>query len=259
MKTPSSTPVARRALLFTIGCAVALTSSAADARKKKPVPPPPPPPPPVIVIPPPPRPVPPYGASAAVPVPPIGADGLFQSVNRQITPAQTVWNLRSAFNVAALNCRDAKYDGVVIGYRAFLKKHAKGLALANRKVDAEFRGVYGARFISNREKYMTAVYNHFAAPPVQPQFCDAVMAVNNDVPALKLAGLTDFAQRNLPNIEIVFDEFYRQFAKYRADAAAWDARYAPAPVAPVSTAVSTPVSTPVSTAAPTTTGSPAGQ
>lgn len=246
MNTPSSTPVVRRALLFTIGCAVALTSSAVEARKKKPLPPPPPPPPPVIVIPPPPRPTPPNGASPAVIVPKILPDGLFQSVNRQITPAQTVWNFRSAYNVAALNCRDPKYDPIVVGYRAFLKKHAKALTLANRKVDGEFRALYGAKFIPNREKYMTAVYNHFAAPPVQPQFCDAVMAVNNDVPALKLAGLTDFAQRNLPNIEIVFDDFYRKFAEYQVQAAAWDARYAPPPVAPVSATAST------------TTGAPAG-
>jgi hypothetical protein len=251
MKTPSSTPAARRALLFTIGCAVVLTSSAAEARKKKPLPPPPPPPPPVIVIPPPPRPTPPNGASAAVVVPPIGADGLFQSVNRKITPAQTLWNFRAAYNVAALNCRDPKYDPIVIGYRAFLKKYAKGLVLANRKVDAEFRAQYGARFIPSREKYMTAVYNHFAAPPVQPQFCDAVMAVNKDVATLKLAGLTDFAQRNLPNIEIVFDEFYRQFAKYQADAAAWDARYGPAATASVATTGSNPASS--------TAGAPSGQ
>ena len=78
MNTPSSTPVVRRALLFTIGCAVALTSSAVEARKKKPLPPPPPPPPPVIVIPPPPRPTPPNGASPAVIVPKILPDGLFQ-------------------------------------------------------------------------------------------------------------------------------------------------------------------------------------
>ena len=77
-------------------------------------------------------------------------------------------------------------------------------------------------------------YNHFAAPPTQPAFCDAVSAVNKDAATLKLAGLTDFAQRNLPNIEIVFDEFYRQFAKYQADAAAWDARYG----APATTTVS---------------------
>ena len=243
MNTPSSTPVVRRALLFTIGCAVALTSSAVEARKKKPLPPPPPPPPPVIVIPPPPRPTPPNGASPAVIVPKILPDGLFQSVNRQITPAQTVWNFRSAYNVAALNCRDPKYDPIVVGYRAFLKKHAKALTLANRKVDGEFRALYGAKFIPNREKYMTAVYNHFAAPPVQPQFCDAVMAVNNDVPALKLAGLTDFAQRNLPNIEIVFDDFFRKFAEYKVEAAAWDARYAPAPVAPVSPIAATPMAT----------------
>ena len=227
MKVPSRTPSTRRALLFSLGCAVALTSSAADARKRQP-PPPPPPPPPVVVLPPPPRPVPPFGASALVVVPPILPDGLFQSVNRQITPSQIVWNLRSAFNVAALDCRDTKYDVILTGYRAFIKKHAKALQLANRKVDAEFRAQYGARFIPSREKYMTAVYNHFAAPPTLPAFCDAVMAVNKDAEALKLAGLTDFAQRNLPNIEIVFDEFYRQFAKYQVAAAAWDARYGPA-------------------------------
>ena len=85
---------------------------------------------------------------------------------------------------------------------------------------------------------MTAVYNHFAAPPTQPQFCDAVAAVNKDVTTLKLAGLTDFAQRNLPNIEIVFDEFYRQFAKYQADAAAWDARYGTPATPTVSAAIS---------------------
>lgn len=261
MKTPSRPQPARRALLFTIGCAVALTSTAAEARKKKPAPlPPPPPPPPVVVIPPPPRPTPPNGASAMVVVPQVGADGLFQSVNRQITAAQTVWNLRSAFNVAALDCRETKYDALVTGYRAFIKRHAKALLVANRKVDAEFRAKYGPRFIPSREKYMTAVYNHFAAPPTLPAFCDAVMAVDKDAAALPstlpLARLTDFAQRNLPNIEIVFDQFYHDFAKYQADAAAWDARYGSSPAMTATTSATVTTST---TATVTVMPSPAGQ
>ena len=77
------------------------------------------------------------------------------------------------------------------------------------------------KFIAQREKYMTAVYNHFASPPTLPAFCDAVMAVDKDATALPVtlpaAKLTEFAQLNLPNIEIVFDEFYREFAKYQTD------------------------------------------
>lgn len=236
--------VARRMILFTIGAAVVLTAGTAEARKKKaPEPPPPPPPPPLIVLPPPPRPLPPYGASGNLVLPPVGPDGVYESVNRKITPAQTVWNFRSAYNVAALNCRDPKYDPMVVGYRAFLKKHAKFLALTNRKVDAEFRKVYGAKFIPAREKYMTAVYNHFAAPPTLPQFCDAVMAVNRDAPAVKLTGVTEFATLNLPNIEIVFDQFLRDYAKYKIEAAAWDAKYAPPPVTVAATTATTPATT----------------
>ena len=42
--------------------------------------------------------------------------------------------------------------------------------------------------------------------------------------------------RSLPNVEIVFDVFYRHYAQYQDDLAAWEARYgqhAPAPVATV--------------------------
>lgn len=177
--------------------------------------------------------MPPDGASATVVVPQIGADGLYTSVDRHITPAQTIWNLRSAFNVAALDCPEAAFPDLAPAYRDFLKAFSKPLSMANRTVDAEFRKQYRAAFVAHREAFMTQVYNHFALPPTLDEFCKAMEPVARDAVAVKPAGIQDFANRNLPNVEEVFDAFYRHYAQYQADVAAWDARYgkhpAPAP------------------------------
>jgi hypothetical protein len=195
--------------------------------KTPPAPPPPPPRPVAIVVPP--KPTPPDHAAPNLTVPPTDITGLRTSVNRNITPAQTVWNLRSAYNVAALNCPEPKYAEIVINYRAFLKAHVKGLAAFNRQVDAEFKSKYGAKFIAPREKYMTEVYNHFALPPTLDAFCTAVLAVSRDAITVKPAELQPFAMRSLPNVEVVFDDFYRRYDAYRIALADWNQRYGPPP------------------------------
>lgn len=198
-----------------------------------PAPLPPPPPPVVIVIPP--KPTPPNGASANLAVPPADAAGLRYSVNRNITPAQTLWNLRSAYNVAALNCHDPRHVDILTNYKAFLKAHQATLTKANKTVDGEFRKKYGASFIAPREKYMTEVYNHFALPPTMSEFCTAVLAVSRDALVIKSAELEGFAARSLPNIEVVFDDFYRRYDDYRVRLSEWQAKYAAmaVPVVPV--------------------------
>lgn len=190
---------------------------------------PPPPPPPPVTIAVPPRPVPPNQAAPNMAVPPVDAAGLRYSVNRNITPAQTVWNLRSAYNVAALNCPEPKFGEIVVNYRAFLKTNQKALTTFNKKVDAEFKEKYGAGFIAPREKYMTAVYNHFALPPTLDDFCTAVLAVSRDAITMKPAELEAFSARSLPNVEVVFDDFYRRYAAYRMALAEWSSRYGPPP------------------------------
>jgi hypothetical protein len=173
----------------------------------------------------PPKPMPPNGASNNLAFPAADANGLRESVNRNISPSQMLWNLRSAYNVAALNCNEPKHANILVRYRAFLKNHARTLTAANKKVDEEFRKKYGARFTAPREQYMTAVYNHFALPPTLPHFCDAVLAVSEDGEAVKSVDLEAFAVRSLPNIEVVFDDFYRRYEQYRIDLAAWQAQY----------------------------------
>ncbi|MFM6933240.1 MAG: hypothetical protein ACKOUT_13490 [Novosphingobium sp.] len=199
-------------------------SGCAEAKKKPvPVPPPPPPAPKMVVVAW--KPIPPEWAAPNTQVPPLLPDGLRQSVNRQITPAQTAWNLRSGYNVAALNCTQPKHAEILINYRLFLKTHAKTLKAINTKVDAEWRGRYGAGFVKPREKYMTEVYNHFAIPPTLPAFCDAALAMSREGKLVKPVDLQNFADRSLPSLEIVFDDFFKRFDQYRLDMTAWETRW----------------------------------
>ncbi|MDP3905759.1 hypothetical protein [Novosphingobium sp.] len=206
---------------------------AACGPKSVPPPPPPPPPAPTPVVYIPPRPLPPLGAAAGLFVPPVGPDGTRQTINTRLTPAQTIWNVRSAYNVAALNCLKAEHADVLINYKVFLKAQAKGLKAANTAVDADFRKRYGAAFIRPREAYMTQVYNYYAYPATLESFCDAATVIARESKMVKPAELADFSQRSMATLETVFETFYRTFEQYRADVAAWDAKYAPvAPVAP---------------------------
>ncbi|WP_309622730.1 hypothetical protein [Novosphingobium sp.] len=236
-----------------LGAGLIVLASSADAKPKaKPVPPPPPKPapPPVVYIPP--RPTPPLGAAPTTLVPPLGANGVRQTVNAGITPNQTVWNFRSAFNVAALNCLRPEHAEILVGYKLFLKNHRTGLARANTGVNTEFRKRYGAAYVRPREAYMTKVYNFYAFPPTVANFCDVALAVSLESKTVKPVNLTAFATRSLAALDKVFDTFFIGFEQYRVDAAAWDAKYAPTPApAVIPAVVAVPAPTPTPTAKPT--------
>ncbi len=202
--------------------AMAVVVLCAGKPKRTPTPTPAPAPAPIPY-----RPIPPLWASPNVVVPPIGPDGKHVSVNTGITPTQRTWNFRSAYNVAALDCGQPQYVGMIPAYRAFLRKHARGLAAANRGVDAEYRARHGAGFVRHRESYMTKVYNFYAFPPTLGKFCDAALLVSQEGATIKLTELNAFAARSLPKLDQVLEDFYVSYEQWQRDAAAWDARYAP--------------------------------
>ncbi|MCJ2183923.1 hypothetical protein MTR62_14640 [Novosphingobium sp. 1949] len=193
-----------------------------------PTPPPAPtrvtPPPPVIVIPP--KPVPPEGAPADLKTPPIAADGQRHTVNYGISTPQAVWNLRSAYNVAALNCPEAKYAPITEGYKRFLTVYAKQLAAASKEIDRSF--AYGhsrIEAIRARETYQTQVYNYFSLPPVDSAFCETAMEVTSDLQAITPDQFDAWSYVGLAKMEKPFKDFFDAFEKYRADLAAWEAQY----------------------------------
>lgn len=201
-----------------LAVAVGMTALAACAT---PPPPPPPPPPPVAT---PARPVPP-GASANMFIPPVGIDGLRQTVNSHVSEAQRIWNFRSAYNVAALNCLQPQHANILEGYKAFLTGHKRDLTRINNTVENEWRQSQGKDFARARDTYSTQVYNYWALPPVLPQFCDAMTQIVQQETMMPSSSLDAFANSGMAKLEGVFNEFYSAFERYRVDVAAWDAQY----------------------------------
>lgn len=182
------------------------------------------PPPPVIVVPP--KPTPPNGAQLDMTIPPVAADGERHTVNYGISTPQAVWNLRSAFNVAALNCTEAQYAPILAGYKRFLTVYDKSLDKANAEIDRSFRTGHTRRdAIIARESYQTQVYNYFSLPPAGTGFCEAAMGVASDLETVTPDQFETWSYIGLAKMEKPFKDFFNAFEKYRADLAAWESQF----------------------------------
>jgi len=212
----------RRRLSLLAGAATATTLAVLAGCAKPP--PPPPPPPPVVVIPP--MPAPPMGAPLDMTIPPVDAAGVRHTVNYGISTSQAVWNFRSAYNVAALNCVEAQYAPILDGYKRFLKVYAKSLDKANKEIDASFRTQHTGRAATvARETYQTQVYNFFSLPPVDSGFCKAAMDVSVELATVDPSQFESWSFGGLAKLEAPFKDFFNVYEQYRADLAAWQARY----------------------------------
>jgi hypothetical protein len=185
------------------------------------------------------------GAPTNIVVPGMGLDGHRVTTNKGLNPDQIVWNLRSALNVAALNCVQPQHAEILAAYKVMLRTHARRLTAANRGVDTGFRARYGAGFVRQRESYLTKVYNFYAFPPALPKFCDAALLVVRDLAPVTSVQLHNFAALNMPKLDQVYEDFYRDYAQYQVDLAAWNARYAPPPPIPIILTGQAPTTVPV--------------
>jgi len=188
-------------------------------------PPPPPPPPPVKPIAIPSRPLPPGGAARSLVIPAKDASGVRLTVNAHISPLEAVWNFRSGWNVAALNCLEPKYRPILAGYTQFLDRHSKRLSAVNRELDRDYRKKLGSQAVRARESYNTKVYNYFALPPAHEYFCDAALEISQQALSAPPADPDAFALAALPRLEAAFGRFYDDMERYWIAVADWDARY----------------------------------
>lgn len=208
-----------RSIVAALG--LALLAACASA----PPPPPPPPPPAPKPIATPLRPVPPGGASRRLAIPAKGPDGVRRTINVGLGPLEKVWNFRSAWNVAALNCLEPEYQPILAAYKQFLDLHEDRLSAINKQLDRDYRAKLGSEATRTREIYMTQVYNYFALPPAHDYMCDAALEISQQA---LLAPPTDpdaFAQAALPRLEAAFERFYVDMEQYWANVTEWDSKY----------------------------------
>lgn len=168
------------------------------------------PPEPVAAMPPP---RPPGSASAGLVLPPERPDGSFATPNQDVSPAARLWHVRVGMNVAALACRD---PAIETGYNRWLRDQRSALAQAHRTLQAEYRARHGGDGQAQFDRAMTQLYNYFAQPPVGAELCASAAGV---LPMLA-SGTTDAAAA-LAAIEAPYQAFYRRYADYRHQVAAW--------------------------------------
>ncbi len=199
-----------------LGLGAALVAGCSGGHKSQPPVTPPPPAPQGQA------PQPPMGASAGMIVPPLGADGRRVTPNRDLSSAETLWHVRMALNVAALAC-EAHGGAARISYNALLKTHKAALARTNSTVDAEYKARYGTQGLAMRDTMDTRVYNFFALPPVQDQFCARAADVARTFNGKASAELAGYAPTALAALEEPYLVFYDAYAAYQERLRAWRA------------------------------------
>ena len=227
--------------------AAGLLASVAACSPKKP-PAPPPPPPVAIVIPP--RPLPPGNAAHTQILPGRGMDGHFVTANSAITGDRAFWQLKIGLNVAAIGCRGLEEATMVSAYNNIIKAHAKVIKSTEKTVISDLGKANRSNGIKERDRLSTQLFNYFAQPPAQRAFCARANEIAQLVSSEPTAQVIAQAPAYLSRLDQPFLDFYEAYAAYQVEAAAWDAKYAPAPLATTPVA---PMATPVRPA-----GSPAG-
>lgn len=197
-----------------------------------------PPPPPVMVERPMPRP--PLSAAATLTLPPMTADGSFVTPSRGLSPIATAWHLRAALNVAVLQCAKAG-EPMEVQYNAFLAAHKTALNKAHDGLKAEYRARFGAEWQDRFDDDMTRLYNFYAQPPARAAFCSAAAPLVAAAATTPAGALDSFAAPAVAALDVPFTDFYRAYAAYRTDLAAWKANRFPPASVPVQIATVQPV------------------
>ncbi len=160
------------------------------------------------------RPLPPGGAPDGVVIPQSDGQGGYRTINSDLTPAEAVWHLRSAINVAALACDRQGKAGVAAGYNALLARQKKAFAAAYRAETVRA----GAKAL---DAHVTQIYNFYAQPPAQAGFCAVATEVGKAALDVTPEGFEAYAPTALAKLQAPFDDFYRAYERYKVDLIAW--------------------------------------
>ncbi len=107
--------------------------------------------------------------------------------------ANTVWSLRAALNVAALQCQFSPFLRTVARYNALLGQHSGEFARAQTTLAAYFKRTGGKAAASAFDRYNTRLYQSYTTLDAQLGFCSAASDAGRDVLVQPIGKLGEIA------------------------------------------------------------------
>jgi len=157
-------------------------------------------------------------------LPPRDAHGEYATPNRELTGHDAFWNLRIALNVAAIGCRHAASLQLVADYNKIIARHGNLIRSAETSVIARFGRETGSNGIAVRDRTSTKLFNYFAQPPAQKEFCRVAGSIAQQVSGMDAAAAVAMAPAMLAQIDQPFVDFYNAYARYQVELAAYRAQ-----------------------------------
>jgi hypothetical protein len=141
-------------------------------------------------------------------VPSVAAAKAKRAVAPVISPeeklAESLWRLRAALNVAALQCQYDAALNTVANFNQLIKLHRSELEGARATMESRFRRIYGRGGVSAFDKYNTKTWNGFSTVTAQRPFCGKSSEVGTEALVTPVGSLTVLANNRLSEIEAVF-------------------------------------------------------
>lgn len=169
------------------------------------------------------EPLPPGNAAPTLRLPPRAADGDFATPNRDLHGERAFWNVRIALNVAAIGCRGPRAAELVSDYNHLLERHATLIRSSETHVIASLARSGGGNGIAARDKLSTRLFNYFAQPPAQQEFCARAADVADELAQASSDHARTRATAQLAKLDQPFVDFYHAYDRYQVELAAWKA------------------------------------
>lgn len=121
------------------------------------------------------------------------------------TSAETVWKMRAALNVAALQCQYDPALKAVDTYNQFSRQHKDSLNSIRSALEGSFRRRFGKGWAGQFDRYNTRLYNSYSATHEQIAFCTKMSDVGaRSLAATDNAQLAEVATQAIPEVDALF-------------------------------------------------------
>jgi hypothetical protein len=118
--------------------------------------------------------------------------------------AESLWKMRAALNVGALQCQFDPLLKTVANFNEMAKLHKSELDKSRVTMEGRYRRLYGKGGLGAFDRYNTKIWNGFSSVTAQVPFCNKVSEVGAAAIATPSGDLSILANAKLPEIEAVF-------------------------------------------------------